>query len=308
VEQYLNKVIDHLDIRKDIQFNTKVSAAHRDESSNTWKVTTAHGEEYTCRFLVSATGPLATPMKPPYPGLDSFKGEWYQTGLWPKHKVQFTGKRVAVIGTGATGVQIVPVVAHTAKHVTVFQRTPNYVIPGRNHTLIDEQMDEIKANYEEVFKRARSQVYGFDITDATLKFDDLKSDAEIQRVLEAGWEKGGFRYIFETFSDVLLNPKSNEAVSEFVRRKIRAIVNNEKTADLLCPYYPIVSKRPPVGHFYYEAFNRDNVELVDIKSDPIQEITSTGLRTNEREFEFDTIIFAIGETPLTSGHFPAVRN
>jgi cation diffusion facilitator CzcD-associated flavoprotein CzcO len=296
VEQYLNKVVDYLGIRKDIQLNTKVTAASRDESSNIWRVTTAQGEEYTCRFLVSATGPLATPIKPPYPGLESFKGEWYQTGLWPKDKVQFTGKRVAIIGTGATGVQLLPVIAHTAKHVTVFQRTPNYVIPGRNHTLIDEQMDEIKANYQDVFTRARSQVYGFDITDATLKIDDLGSDAEIQQVLEAGWEKGGFRYIFETFSDVVLSPKSNEAVSEFVRRKIRAIVKDKEVADLLCPHYPIVSKRPPVGHFYYEAFNRDNVNLVDIKSDPIQEITSAGLRTSGREFEFDMIIFAIGES------------
>lgn len=296
MEQYLNKVVDYLGIRKDIQLNTKVTAASRDESSNIWRVTTAQGEEYTCRFLVSATGPLATPIKPPYPGLESFKGEWYQTGLWPKDKVQFTGKRVAIIGTGATGVQLLPVISHTAKHVTVFQRTPNYVIPGRNHTLIDEQMDEIKANYQDVFNRARSQVYGFDITDATLKIDDLGSDAEIQQVLEAGWEKGGFRYIFETFSDVVLSPKSNEAVSEFVRRKIRAIVKDKEVADLLCPHYPIVSKRPPVGHFYYEAFNRDNVNLVDIKSDPIQEITSAGLRTSGREFEFDMIIFAIGES------------
>jgi cyclohexanone monooxygenase len=296
VEQYLNKVVDYLGIRKDIQLNTKITAASRDESGNIWRVTTAQGEEYTCRFLVSATGPLATPIKPPYPGLESFKGEWYQTGLWPKDKVQFTGKRVAIIGTGATGVQLLPVIAHTAKHVTVFQRTPNYVIPGRNHTLIDEQMDEIKANYQDVFTRARSQVYGFDITDATLKIDDLGSDAEIQQVLEAGWEKGGFRYIFETFSDVVLSPKSNEAVSEFVRKKIRAIVKDKEVADLLCPHYPIVSKRPPVGHFYYEAFNRDNVNLVDIKSDPIQEITSAGLRTSGREFEFDMIIFAIGES------------
>lgn len=296
MEQYLNKVVDYLGIRKDIQLNTKITAASRDESGNIWRVTTAQGEEYTCRFLVSATGPLATPIKPPYPGLESFKGEWYQTGLWPKDKVQFTRKRVAIIGTGATGVQLLPVIAHTAKHVTVFQRTPNYVIPGRNHTLIDEQMDEIKANYQDVFTRARSQVYGFDITDATLKIDDLGSDAEIQQVLEAGWEKGGFRYIFETFSDVVLSPKSNEAVSEFVRKKIRAIVKDKEVADLLCPHYPIVSKRPPVGHFYYEAFNRDNVNLVDIKSDPIQEITSAGLRTSGREFEFDMIIFAIGES------------
>lgn len=298
VEQYLNQMTDYLDLRKDIQFNSRIASAHRDEKNNTWKVTTAQGETFVSKFLISATGPLATPLKPPFPGLDSFKGEWYQTGLWPKHKVDFSGKRVALIGTGATGVQIVPVLAHTVQSLTVFQRTPNYVMPARNHPLMEEQMNEIKQNYEKVFKRARGQIYGFDMTDSTLMFDQMDSDAKVQRVLEAGWEKGGFRYVFETFGDILLNPKSNEAASEFVRNKIRAIVNDQETAELLCPDYPIVSKRPPVGHHYYEAFNRDNVKLVDIKNNPIQEITPTGLKTGTTEYEFDMIIFAIGEFPF----------
>ena len=295
VEEYLNRMTDYLDLRKDIQFNARITSAHWDEERNTWKVTTAQGETFTSRFLISATGPLATPLKPNYPGLASFKGEWYQTGLWPKHKVDFAGKRVALIGTGATGVQVVPVVAHNAKSLTVFQRTPNYVMPARNHPLMEEQMNEIKKDYEKVFKRARGQIFGFDMTDSILTFDQMDSDAKVQRVLEAGWEKGGFRYIFETFGDILLNPKSNEAASEFVRNKIRAIVNDQETAELLCPDYPIVSKRPPCGHHYYEAFNRDNVKLVDIKKDPIREITPTGLKTGSQEYEFDMIVFAIGK-------------
>jgi cyclohexanone monooxygenase len=135
------------------------------------------------------------------------------------------------------------------------------------------------------------------MVDATVKFDDLKTKEEVQRVLEAGWEKGGFRYIFETFGDVLLSNESNEATSEFVRNKIRAIVKDPKTAELLCPNYPIVSKRPPLGHYYYETFNRDNVELVDVKSDPIVDITPTGLKTGSKEYEFDMIIFALGKSP-----------
>ena len=299
VEEYLNKMTDFLDLRKDIQFNTKITAAHRDEASNSWKVTTGNGENFTCRYLISGTGPLATPIDPPFPGLKSFKGEWYQTGRWPKHKVDFAGKRVALIGVGATGVQVAPVVAHAAKSLTVFQRTPNFVMPSRNHPLMDEQMDEIKRDYPTIIKRAQTQVYGFDMVDATVKYDDLKTREEVQRVLEAGWEKGGFRYIFETFGDVLLSPESNEATSEFVRNKIRAIVKDPKTAELLCPNYPIVSKRPPLGHYYYETFNRENVELVDVKSDPIVDITSSGVKTGSKEYEFDMIIFALGEFSLT---------
>lgn len=135
VEQYLNAVCDFLDLRKDIQLNTRVTAAHRDEKTNTWQVNTNDGKTYSCRYLITGTGPLATPLDPPFPGLKSFKGEWYQTGLWPKHKVNFAGKRVALVGVGATGVQVVPVVAQVAKSLTVFQRTPNFVMPARNHPL-----------------------------------------------------------------------------------------------------------------------------------------------------------------------------
>ena len=296
VEQYLNHVTDHLDLRKDIQLNTRIVSAHRDEESNQWKVVTDTGEHWTCRYLVAATGPLATPIDPPFPGLDTFKGEWYRTGLWPKKPVDFAGKRVAVIGTGATGVQVIPIIAHNAKKVTVFQRTPNYVMPARNHPLGSEQASEIKREYGAILKRCQQQAFGFDMIDSSTKYDDIKHDPkQVERVLERGWEKGGFRYVFETFGDVLTSPECNEATSEFVRKKIRAIVHDEKTAELLCPKYPIVSKRPPLGHYYYETYNRENVELVDIKSNPIKEITRTGLKTQHGEYEFDVIIFAIGE-------------
>jgi cyclohexanone monooxygenase len=259
----------------------------------------AGGDKYSCRYLISGTGPLATPLDPPFPGLASFKGEWYQTGLWPKHKIEFKGKRVALIGVGATGVQVVPVVAHSAKSLTVFQRTPNYVMPSRNHPLMDEQMDEIKRDYDTIIKRAQNQLYGFDMIDSPLKYDEMPNEEEAQRVLEAGWEKGGFRYVFETFGDVLLSEESNRATSEFVCNKIRAIVKDQKTAELLCPRYPIVSKRPPVGHHYYEAYNRDNVKLVSVINDPITEITPTGLKQGSKEYEFDMIIFALGKLSPT---------
>jgi cation diffusion facilitator CzcD-associated flavoprotein CzcO len=299
VEKYLNRVTDFLDLRKHIEFNTRITAAHRDEANNVWRVTTSQGQEYTCTFLITATGPLATPLKPPFPGLDSYKGEWYQTGLWPKHKVDFTGKRIAVVGAGATAVQVIPVVARNAKTLTVFQRTPNYVLPARNHPLTEEQAMEIKSDYGKVFKRARTQAFGMDFADATRTMADMKDDVEFRRVLEKGWESGGFRYVFETFADMLTNAECNDAAGEFVRDKIRSIVNDGKTAELLCPNYALLSKRPPLGHHYYETFNRENVRLVDVRNNPIQDITPTGLRTQTDEYEFDMIIFAIGFDAIT---------
>lgn len=307
VEIYLNKLADHLDLRKSIKFETLVTAAHRDEENNLWKVKTNDGGDHTCKFLITGSGPLATPVDPPFPGLDGFKGEWYQTGLWPKEKVSFAGKRVAVVGTGATAVQVIPIVAHAAKHLTVFQRTPNYVVPSRNHPLTSEQSTEITRDYKEIKERALKQHWGFDMHDSQDMYDLIKNDPdEVQRVLEGGWEKGGFRYFFETFGDLLLDEDCNHQVAEFIRRKIRAIVKDKETADLLCPKYAVVSKRPPLGHHYYECFNRPNVSLVDCSKTPIEDVTAAGIKTaNGEEYEFDMIIFALGNglasTP-TSDH------
>ncbi|KAK6385514.1 hypothetical protein LTS17_001082 [Exophiala oligosperma] len=299
VLSYLQHVADRFDMRKDIDFKTRVKSAHYDSEKNIWNVTTVGGTQYTCHFLITATGPLSATRDPPFPGLDSFNGEWYQTSNWPKEKVNFKGKRVAVVGTGATGVQVVPIVAHAASSVTVFQRTPNYVLPARNAPLTDSQLEEIKDNYDAVWAQARGQVFGFAMPTIGRMIADVKDDHEHQQILEAGWESGGFRYIFETFDDLLLDQKSNDAASEFVRRKIRTIVKDPKTADMLCPQYPLLAKRPPLGHFYYEAFNRPNVSLVSVADDPIQAITPNGLRTGAQEFEFDIIIFAIGFDAVT---------
>lgn len=295
VEEYLNKIADHLDLRKDIQLNTRIVSAHREEGRNCWRITTDKGETFTSHFLISAAGVLATPLKPPFRGLDSFEGEWYQCGLWPNKHVDFTGKRVALVGAGATAVQVTPLVAHNAKSLTMFQRTPNYVVPARNYPLSTDQTDELKRTFQEICTRARSHSFGFDITDSQLKYEDLDEKA-MQRVLDSGWEKGGFHYFFETFGDTLTNPKTNEMASEFVRNKIRAIVEDKELAERLCPTYPIFSKRPPAGHNYYQAFNRSNVELVDISNDPIEEITPKGLRLGSKEYEFDMIIFALGKS------------
>ena len=192
-------------------------------------------------------------------------------------------------------------VAHLAKEVTVFQRTPNHVLPARNHPLTPEQQRDIKKHYEEVWQAARSQIFGMHFVDSKVTFDDMKNEKQTRQVLEKGWEIGGFRYIFETFADMLTNKKCNDYASEFVRDKIRAVVHDEETAELLCPDHPLMAKRPPLGHYYFETFNKPNVTLIPIKDNPIKEITETGVRlegkdkrTEQDEFEFDTIIYAIG--------------
>lgn len=299
VEEYLNCITDYLGLRQNIELNTRVTSAYWDETKNVWRLSTMKGDRYTSKFLITATGPVSTPLRPPYPGLDSFQGEWYHTGLWPNRKVDFTGKRVAVVGTGSSGVQVIPIIAENAKSLTVFQRTPSYVLPARNHPLIEEKQLQLKRDFKKSAQRARSQHFGMDVEDTTLKFTDLQTDVEIRRVLESGWETGGFRFIGETFADMLTNTKCNETATEFIRNKIRSIVKDQKTAELLCPHYTILSKRPALGSFYYETFNRDNVELVNVKDVPIEAVTPKGLRTRAKEYEFDVIVFAIGFDTIT---------
>ncbi len=296
---YLQHVADRFDMRRDIQFETRMESAVYDETTNRWTVTTDQGDSYTCRYFVPATGVLSLPYTPPFPGIDTFEGESYVTGRWPKEPVDFTGKRVAVIGTGATAIQAIPIIAQTAAHVTVFQRTPNYVLPARNYTLSDGERQAIRRDYGSIWNRAREHFFGVAMDDPGGALQDA-TPAEQQRVLEYGWEVGGFRYIFETFSDLLVDDRSNEVASEFIRNKIRAIVHDPQTAELLCPKdYPLVGKRPPLGHLYYEAFNRKNVSLVDISQNEITEITARGVRTATDEYEADIIVFATGFDAVT---------
>ena len=292
--EYLNYAADALDMRKDMRFDRRVTAAKYNESEGQWDVEVGNGETYSCRFLISASGLLSVPYKPPFKNSESFKGETYVTGNWPEKPVDFTNKRVAVIGAGATAVQVIPIVAHEASQVTVFQRTPNYVLPARNYPITDAHQREIRANRSRIFEKCRHQVFAFPMDDATKPLKDY-SEEDRRRILEWGWEVGGFRFTFETFSDILTDRESNEIVAEFIREKIRSIVKDQATAELMCPDYTLFAKRPPLGHFYYETFNRPNVSLVDVKNDPITEITESGLKTEAREFsDFDVIIYATG--------------
>ncbi|HVV09304.1 NAD(P)/FAD-dependent oxidoreductase [Amycolatopsis sp.] len=299
VLEYLRAVADKHDMRKHIRFSTRVNGALFDEATNRWTVTTEDGLRITCRWLITGLGWLGIAYKPPFSGMDTFRGESYVTSQWPKEPVDFTGKRVAVIGTGASGIQVIQEVGRVAEHLTVFQRTPNYALPGRNHALSPQQQQELRHDFERIWEKTFNHVFAFPMDPAN-RLGSQVSDEELERVLEAGWEAGGFHYIFETFDDMLVDQRVNDAASEFVRRKIRAIVNDPETAELLCPKtHPIGGKRPPLANFYYETFNRPNVKLVSVREDPIQEITPTGLRTGTAEYEFDVIIYATGFDAIT---------
>jgi cyclohexanone monooxygenase len=215
--------------------------------------------------------------------------------------VDLEGKRVAVIGTGATGIQVIQTIAPIVEHLTVFQRTPNYVMPGRNHALSDEHRAALKRDYDAITAQTFNHVFAFPMDPANQLGSEVTDDADLIRIFEKGWEDGGFRYIFTTVDDMLVDQRVNDIAAEFVRNKIRAIVKDPVTAELLCPKtHPIGGKRPPLGNFYYETFNRPNVTLVDVRPDPVAEITPNGVRlTSGAEYEADVIIFATGFDAMT---------
>ena len=300
VNAYIKFVVDRMNLRDGFQFNTRVASAYHDTESNLWTVTTEAGEIYTCRYLITGLGILSQPVMPDWEGIDRFAGDILMTANWPSEGYDLTGKKVAVVGTGATGIQVVPVVAETAAQVIVLQRTPNYAVPGQNYQLDDAKRAEVRATYDDIWAKARRHVFGFPLDPAGRMYDDV-DDAERQRIFEENWQRGGWEFLFETFDDIVIDRRSNDAAAEFIRTKIRSIVTDPATAELLCPKdYPYVGKRPPLAHGYYEAFNRDNVQLVDISTDPLTELTASGLRTrNGQEVEADVIILATGFDAVT---------
>jgi cyclohexanone monooxygenase len=301
--RYLEFVTDKMDLRRFIQFNARVTAAAYDADRNRWDVQTHDGTRASAKFLITAVGCLSATNTPKFPGIDTFAGESYHTGAWPHDGVDLAGKRVAVIGTGATAVQAVPEVAKEATHVWVFQRTPNYDIPGRNAPLNPEYAAQVKAGYADLWQKARESGFGLPYQVVERSALDF-SPEDRQRIFEAAWAKGGFYMGLETFSDFLLNKASNDTVSEFVRTKIREVVTDPVVAELLAPKdHPFFTKRPPLENGYYETFNRANVTLIDVRSAPIEEITARGVRTQDGEYEVDAIVFATGFDAMTGALF-----
>ena len=298
-ERYLNFVADKFDLRRDIQFSSRVRAAHFDDHKACWDITLDDGSRHSARFMVTAVGPLSAPTYPRFAGLDDFKGEAYHTGLWPKHPVSFAGKRVAVIGTGATGVQAITEIAKTAAHLTVFQRRPNWCTPLHNRPIDKQEMATIRAGYDELFRRCKETAACFVHTiDPRGTFE--VSDEE----REAFWEKlyltPGFGIWQGNFRDMMTDREANRLISEFVARKIRARVKDPKIAAMLIPTdHGFGTRRVPQETFYYEVYNQSNVQLVSMLDTPIRRITPNGLETSERRYEFDIIIYATGFDAIT---------
>ncbi|HZD64922.1 MAG TPA: NAD(P)/FAD-dependent oxidoreductase [Acidimicrobiales bacterium] len=296
---YLGHVADRFDLRRDIQFCTTVTAATFDEARNDWSVHTDRGDAVRARFLITAVGCLSATNVPDIPGLETFSGEWYHTGAWPHEGVDLRGKRVGLVGTGSTGIQATPVIADEAAHLTVFQRTPNFTVPAQDGPLEATAVRELKTRYPEIRENARHSFVGLPVDYSETSAFEVTPE-EREKVYEAGWRRGGFYFLFESFQDLLVDQTANDTAAEFVRSKIRGIVEDPETAELLSPRdHPYGTKRPPLDTKYYETFNRDNVTLVDVRTWPIQAITPTGIRTANGSFDLDVIVFATGFDAMT---------
>ena len=301
LEIYANHVADRFGIRDQIQFGTRVNRLRFDDATSRWHVGTNRGDAVTARFVIAATGSLNATNIPDFKGAASFGGQWYHTSTWPKEGVDFTGKRVGIIGTGSTGIQVIPVVAKEAGHLTVFQRTANFSIPSRNRALDADYERTWKENYRE-----RRELMKSTASAAVLMGQHLDrsvfdvTDAEREEILQAAWEsRSGFKFT-GSFKDVRTNPAANEVVAEFVRRKIRQTVNDPDVAELLCPKtHPLGTKRLCLDSGYYETYNRDNVTLVDVRANPITEVNPGGLRTTAGDYELDILIYATGFDAMT---------
>ncbi|MDP3077113.1 NAD(P)/FAD-dependent oxidoreductase [Bradyrhizobium sp.] len=296
---YANHVADRFNLRSDIQFDTRVDRAEFDESANTWSVTTSDGNTVTAKHVVLATGCLSNAKMPDIKGLGDFKGKVYHTGHWPHEPVDFTGLRVGVIGTGSSGIQSVPVIAEQASHLTVFQRTANFSIPARNAALTDEERDSFRSNYREIRRIAREEMRNGIVQEVPDRGALDDGDNERRAKFEARWARGGLTFM-GVYNNLALDQAANDTAAGFVRDKIAEIVKDPQTAKLLQPNnHPIGSKRICIDTDYFAAFNRPNVTLVDIKSDPIQQILPHAVRTSAREIEVDALVLATGFDAMT---------
>lgn len=296
--RYINFVADRLDLRRHIQFNTRVTSAEWDDARQIWVVKTDRGDVVEATFCIMATGPLSIPKDPEIPGIDRFKGELLRAGRWPHQPVSYAGKRVGVIGTGSTGIQIVQEVGPQAGELFVFQRTPSFTMPMRNVPLEPDYVAEVKRNYAGLRESARNSPAGGIRPASTRAFFSV-TPAQRLSLMEDAWRQGGLAML-GTFSDLLVNEEANEHVAEFVRGKIDEMVKDPVTAEKLKPRgYPIFARRPCLDSSYYETFNLPTVHLMDCNEDPIVEITDKGVRTRSGEVELDMLIFATGYDGLT---------
>jgi len=298
--RYLEHCAERFDLKPDILFGTRVVETTFDERSKRWSVRTDQGDVVTAQYVIAAVGSLSATNVPKFKGLETFKGNWYHTSQWPHDGVDFTGKRVGVIGTGATAVQAIPEIAQQAKHLTVFQRTPNYCVPARNGKVDPEVVKARKARYDEVVKNIRNSFFGFElgfIMKSVLETTPEEREREFDRM----WDQGGFAFWLANYQDMFFDQKANDLIADYLRRKIRATVIDPEVAEKLIPKtYAYGTKRQPLDTNYFETFNKKNVLLVDARADgPIEEITPTGIRAGGKEYPLDIIVVATGFDAMT---------
>jgi cyclohexanone monooxygenase len=290
---YLQKIVQRHNLEKDVQLSTNVDSALFNEKEQLWEVTCSDGNAYTTKHLVTALGLLSATNVPNIKGLNTFQGEWLHTADWPD-QVKFTGKRVGIIGTGSTGTQVITAIAPDVGHLSVFQRSPQYTVPVGNGPVTPEYVADIKNNYDKIWDQVKNSMVAFGFKESTVPAMSVSAE-ERKAVFQKAWDLGGgFRFMFETFSDIAVSEEANKAAQDFIREKISEIVKDPETARTLTPH-DLYAKRPLCDSGYYATFNRTNVSLVDVKADPIQEITPKGVRTvSGKEYELDVIIFATG--------------
>jgi cation diffusion facilitator CzcD-associated flavoprotein CzcO len=300
--RYLNFVVDKLDLRKYMQFGCRVESMRFDEASDTWHLSLGDGRSLTTRLVITGIGPLSTPTLPKIPGMKDFKGLSFHTADWPHEPLDLTGKRVAIIGTGATAIQIIPVVAQQAGHLTVFQRRANWAAALNNRPISAEEMRDIRARYDEIFAACARSPAAFEHEPDKRSFYDV-SPQERRAFWDRLYDEPGFGIWLANFPEIFMDEKANAELSNYIADRIRKRVRDPKIAEMLIPKdHGFGVQRLPLETHYFEAYNRDNVELVDAKATPIEQITATGLRTSNREFEFDIIVYATGFDAFTGAY------
>jgi cyclohexanone monooxygenase len=297
--RYANHVADRFDLRRDIEFETEVDRAVWNDGERRWELHTNKGETLHAQHYIMASGCLSHSKLPEVEGIERFGGPTYHTGHWPHEGVDFSGMNVGIIGTGSSGIQSIPIIARQAKTLTVFQRTPNFSMPAGNRPLSAQEHDAMKARYPEHREEARQSGFGVPVAlpeKSALEVTPEERDAKYQ----IGWDQGNLVALLLAFTDVIVDKEANDTAAEFIRNKIRSIVEDPQTAEDLCPFdHPVGTKRPCLDTGYYETYNRENVELVNLRRTPIEEITEKGIRTSDADFEFDALVFATGFDAMT---------
>ncbi|MEV4729899.1 NAD(P)/FAD-dependent oxidoreductase [Saccharopolyspora sp. NPDC049426] len=299
IHAYISHVADRHDLRKDIVLNTKVTDARFDEGSSRWTVRTDQGDEVSARYCIMAVGCLSKPKLPEIPGIENYTGNWYHTSHWPEERVDFSGQRLAVIGTGSSGIQAIPILAERAEQLTVFQRTANFSLPTFNGPIDQDLVSQIKSEYPQVREEGRMSGFGIAVEPPTQSALEVSEDERQSKYTER-WNRGNLTGVLQAYTDLLVDERANDTAAEFVRGKIREMVRDPEKAEILCPQgYAFGTKRPCLDTGYYDTFNREDVDLVDLRATPLVEITENGVRTTEREYGFDSIVFATGFDAMT---------